>query len=104
LAVLSHELRTPLNAVYGWAHILRSGDLRGDAVTRALDIIMRNANAQVQLIDDMLDVSRIVTGKMRLDVRAVDLKAVVEAAIDGGRPTADAKGLRLGGRLGPQGL
>ncbi len=69
LAVLSHELRTPLNAVYGWARMLRSGDLRGEAVTRALDIIMRNANAQVQLIDDMLDVSRIVTGKMRLDVR-----------------------------------
>src|SRR5580765_4503018 len=95
LAVLSHELRTPLNAVYGWAHILRSGDLRGDAVTRALDIIMRNANAQVQLIDDMLDVSRIVTGKMRLDVRAVDLKAVVEAAVDAVRPAADAKELRV---------
>jgi signal transduction histidine kinase/DNA-binding response OmpR family regulator len=102
LAVLSHELRTPLNAVYGWAHILRSGDLRGDAVTRALDIIMRNANAQVQLINDMLDVSRIVTGKMRLDVRAVDLKAVVEAAIDAVRPAADAKELRLQVVLDPQ--
>ena len=102
LAVLSHELRTPLNAVYGWAHILRSGDLRGDAVTRALDIIMRNANAQVQLIDDMLDVSRIVTGKMRLDVHAVDLKAVVEAAIDAVRPAADAKELRVQVVLDPQ--
>ena len=102
LAVLSHELRTPLNAVYGWAHILRSGDLRGEAVTRALDVIMRNANAQVQLIDDMLDVSRIVTGKMRLDVRAVDLKAVVEAAIDAVRPAADAKELRLQVVLDPQ--
>jgi CheY-like chemotaxis protein/nitrogen-specific signal transduction histidine kinase len=95
LAVLSHELRTPLNAVYGWAHMLRTGGIRGDDLTRALDVIMRNANAQVQLIDDMLDVSRIVTGKMRLDVRAVDLRAVVEAAIDVVRPTADAKGLRL---------
>jgi signal transduction histidine kinase/DNA-binding response OmpR family regulator len=102
LAVLSHELRTPLNAVYGWAHILRSGDLRGEAVTRALDIIMRNANAQVQLIDDMLDVSRIVTGKMRLDVRAVDLKAVVEAAVDAVRPAADAKELRVQVVLDPQ--
>ncbi|HEY7541304.1 MAG TPA: ATP-binding protein [Methylomirabilota bacterium] len=102
LAVLSHELRTPLNAVYGWAHILRSGELRGEAVTRALDVIMRNANAQVQLIDDMLDVSRIVTGKMRLDVRAVDLKTVVEAAIDAVRPAADAKELRLQVVLDPQ--
>ncbi len=102
LAVLSHELRTPLNAVYGWAHILRAGDLRGEAVTRALDIIMRNANAQVQLIDDMLDVSRIVTGKMRLDVRPVDLQAVVEAAIDAVRPAADAKDLRLQAVLDPQ--
>jgi signal transduction histidine kinase len=102
LAVLSHELRTPLNAVYGWAHILRSGGLSGEAATRALDVIMRNANAQVQLIDDMLDVSRIVTGKMRLDVRPVDLKAVVDAAIDAVRPAADAKELRLQAVLDPQ--
>jgi signal transduction histidine kinase/DNA-binding response OmpR family regulator len=95
LAVLSHELRTPLNAVFGWASMLRSGELEGEAVTRALDVITRNANAQVQLIDDMLDVSRIVTGKMRLDVRPVDLRAVVEAALDVVRPAADAKGLQL---------
>jgi signal transduction histidine kinase/DNA-binding response OmpR family regulator len=104
LAVLSHELRTPLNAVYGWAHLLRSGGLQGDAASRALDVIMRNANAQVQLIDDMLDVSRIVTGKMRLDVRPVDLKAVVEAAIDVVRPAADAKDLRLHAVLDSQPL
>ena len=104
LAVLSHELRTPLNAVYGWAHMLRTGELRGEALTRALDVIMRNANAQVQLIDDMLDVSRIVTGKMRLDVRAVDLRAVVEAAIDAVRPAADAKGLGLQAVLDTQAL
>jgi signal transduction histidine kinase/DNA-binding response OmpR family regulator len=104
LAVLSHELRTPLNAVYGWAHLLRSGGLQGDAAARALDVIMRNANAQVQLIDDMLDVSRIVTGKMRLDVRSVDLKAVVEAAIDVVRPAADAKDLRLQAILDSQAL
>jgi signal transduction histidine kinase len=104
LAVLSHELRTPLNAVYGWARMLRSGQIEGEAVQRALDVIMRNANAQVQLIDDMLDVSRIVTGKMRLDVRPVDLKAVVEAALDAVRPAAEAKHLRLQAVLDPQAL
>ncbi len=102
LAVLSHELRTPLNAVYGWAHMLKSGQLQGEMLTRALEVIMRNANAQVQLIDDMLDVSRIVTGKMRLDVRPVDLRAVVEAALDVVRPAADAKGLRLQPVLDPR--
>jgi PAS domain S-box-containing protein len=95
LAVLSHELRTPLNAVYGWAHMLRSGGITGEGITRALDVIMRNANAQVQLIDDMLDVSRIGTGKMRFEVRAIELKAVVDAALDIVRPAAEAKGLRL---------
>ena len=102
LAVLSHELRTPLNAVYGWARMLRAGEVEGEAATRALDVIMRNANAQVQLIDDMLDVSRIVTGKMRLDVRPVDLKAVVEAALDAVRPAAEAKSLRLETVLDPR--
>jgi signal transduction histidine kinase len=102
LAVLSHELRTPLNAVYGWARMLRSGVVQGEGVPQALDVIMRNANAQVQLIDDMLDVSRIVTGKMRLDVRPVDLRAVVEAALDVVRPAADAKALRMQSVLDPR--
>jgi signal transduction histidine kinase/DNA-binding response OmpR family regulator len=102
LAMLSHELRTPLNAVYGWARMLRMGDVQGEAATRALDVIMRNANAQVQLIDDMLDVSRIVSGKMRLDVRPVDLHAVVEAALDAVRPAAEAKDLRVQPALDPQ--
>jgi PAS domain S-box-containing protein len=95
LAVLSHELRTPLNAVYGWARMLSEGTLDGDAATRALDAIVRNASAQAQLIDDMLDISRIITGKMRLDVRPVDLKGVIEAALDAVRPAADARGIRL---------
>jgi len=81
--------------------MLRSGEVQGAAVTRALDVIMRNANAQVQLIDDMLDVSRIVTGKMRLDVRPVDLRAVVEAALDVVRPAAEAKDIRLQAVLDP---
>ncbi|HWO03435.1 MAG TPA: response regulator, partial [Methylomirabilota bacterium] len=104
LAVLSHELRTPLNAVYGWARMLRAGEVEGEAAKRALDVIMRNANAQVQLIDDMLDVSRIVSGKMRLDVRPVDLRMVVDAALDAVRPAAEAKGLRLQAVLDPGAL
>jgi signal transduction histidine kinase/ActR/RegA family two-component response regulator len=95
LAVLSHELRTPLNAVYGWARMLRSGQIPPDRAERALEAIERNANAQVQLIDDLLDVSRVVTGKMRLDVRPVDLRVVVEAALDAVRPAAEAKAITL---------
>jgi signal transduction histidine kinase/ActR/RegA family two-component response regulator len=103
LAVLSHELRTPLNAVYGWARMLRTGQVQGEVqLTRALEAIERNANAQVQLVDDLLDVSRVITGKMRLDVRAVDLKLVVEAALDAVRPAAEAKGIRLHGVLDPR--
>ena len=101
LAVLSHELRTPLNAVYGWARMLRSGQMDEDRVERALEAIERNANAQVQLIDDLLDVSRVVTGKMRLDVRPVDLGLVVESALDAVRPAAEAKGVRLHSALDP---
>jgi len=95
LAVVSHELRTPLSAVYGWARMLRSGKLKGEAAQRALDVIVRNADAQVQLIDDLLDISRIIAGKIRLDVRPVDLQAVIRAAIDAVRPAADAKEIQL---------
>jgi signal transduction histidine kinase/ActR/RegA family two-component response regulator len=103
LAVLSHELRTPLNAVYGWARMLRRGQIQGEAqLTRALEVIERNANAQVQLVDDLLDVSRVITGKMRLDVRPFDLKLVVETALDAVRPAAEAKGIRLQGVLDPR--
>jgi PAS domain S-box-containing protein len=102
LAVLSHELRTPLSAVYGWARILRAGRLDSDAVSRALDVIMRNAEAQQRLIDDLLDMSRIVSGKMRLEVRPVDLQVVIQAAIDAVRPAADAKEIRLECVLDPR--
>jgi signal transduction histidine kinase len=101
LAVLSHELRTPLNAVYGWARMLQSGQLDEKAAARALDVIVRQSNAQVQLIDDLLDVSRIITGKMRLDVRPVDLRTVVESALDAVRPAATAKELRVRASLDP---
>jgi PAS domain S-box-containing protein len=102
LTVLSHELRTPLNAVYGWARMLRDGQISDDETARALDAIVRNANAQVQLIDDLLDVSRIVTGKMRLAVRPVDLRVVVEGALDTVRPAAEAKAIRLQSVLDPR--
>jgi PAS domain S-box-containing protein len=95
LAVLSHELRTPLNAVYGWARMLRTSDVDAATTRRALDVIDRNASAQLRLIDDLLDVSRVVTGNMRLDVTTVDLRAVVEAALDSVRPAATAKNIAL---------
>ena len=102
LAVLSHELRTPLNAVYGWARMLQSGAVSEERAARALDVIVRQSNVQVQLIDDLLDVSRMITGKMRLDVRLVDVNAVVEQALDPARPAADAKEIRIQAVLDPR--
>ena len=95
LATLSHELRTPLTAILGWSRMLQTTDFNEGAARRALETIERNARTQTQLIDDLLDVSRIITGKLRLDVRAVDLPAVVTAAADTLRPAADAKGISL---------
>jgi signal transduction histidine kinase/CheY-like chemotaxis protein len=101
LATLSHELRTPLHAVYGWARLLRSQALDADTTARALESIERNAAAQAQLIGDLLDISRIVSGKMRLAVESVSLHDVVRAAIDTVRLAADAKGVRLQAVLDP---
>jgi PAS domain S-box-containing protein len=95
LATLSHELRTPLTAILGWAHLLRTGDMNEASATNALEIISRNARAQAQLIDDLLDVSRIITGKLRLDVRQIDPLSFIEAAIEALRPAAEAKGVRI---------
>ena len=95
LAVLSHELRTPMNAVYGWARMLQMGQIEEAATPRAFEAIVRNSHVQLQLIDDLLDMSRIMSGKMRLDIRPVDLPRVLEAALDAVRPAAEAKGLRL---------
>ena len=96
MAVVSHELRTPLNAVYGWARMLQGGQLRDEAsISRATDAIVRNADAQVQLIDDLLDLSRITSGKMRLDIRRVDIEQVLQSALDTVRPAAEAKSLTL---------
>jgi signal transduction histidine kinase len=95
LATLSHELRTPLNAMLGWTRLLRTGKLDRPGVERALDTIERNARHQAQLIADMLDMSRIVTGRLRLDVRRVELAPLLEAAIDAVRPAADGKGVSI---------
>jgi signal transduction histidine kinase len=96
LAVLSHELRTPLNAVYGWARMLQAGHLRDEAlIARAMDAIVRNADVQVQLIDDLLDLSRISTGKMRLEIGIVEMPKVLQGALDAVRPAADAKSIRI---------
>jgi PAS domain S-box-containing protein len=95
LATASHELRTPLNAILGWARLLRSGLVKEDAADRALETIERNAKIQGQLIDDILDVSRIITGKLRLDVNPIDLSPVVDATVDVVRPSAENKQIRL---------
>jgi CheY-like chemotaxis protein len=95
MATLSHELRTPLNAMLGWAHMLRSNVLPPDTHRRALDTLERNVRAQAQLVDDLLDVSRIVAGKLQIKGEDVDLAAVVSSAADTVRPAAAAKGLTL---------
>ncbi|HKH49987.1 MAG TPA: response regulator [Thermoanaerobaculia bacterium] len=95
LATLSHELRTPLNAMLGWAQVLRLGKLDPEASARALETIERNARSQAQLIADLLDVSRIITGKLRLDLQPVELPRIIEAALESVRPGADAKGVDL---------
>jgi PAS domain S-box-containing protein len=100
LATLSHELRTPLNAILGWAELLATRDVSDD-VRRGLQVITRNAKAQTQLIADLLDMSRIISGKLRLDVQRADLAGLVSAAVDAARPAADAKELRLRQVLDP---
>ena len=95
LAILSHELRTPLTSILGWSKMLADGDLGPEESRHALEIIVRNARAQRQLIDDLLDVSRIITGKLRLEVRKVELEPLIRAVIDGLRPAADAKDIKL---------
>ncbi|HEX8551167.1 MAG TPA: PAS domain S-box protein [Abditibacteriaceae bacterium] len=102
LATMSHELRTPMTAILGWANLLNKRSLDDDGTSHALEAIERNARSQVRLIEDLLDVSRIITGKLRLDVRPVTLSAVVEAAADALRPTAETKGIRLQVLLDPQ--
>ncbi|HEX8368179.1 MAG TPA: response regulator [Pyrinomonadaceae bacterium] len=95
LATVSHELRTPLNAILGWGQILQSGKLEGDERAGALETIYRNAKSQVQLIDDLLDTSRLITGNLRLNLSPTPIVPLIEAAIDVVRPAAEAKGVTL---------
>lgn len=95
LAIVSHELRTPLNSILGWSQLLRSRKLNQETMARALETIERNARAQNQLIDDLLDISRILRGKLKLQLRPIDLTAVIEAAIESVHFSAEAKHISL---------
>jgi PAS domain S-box-containing protein len=95
LSTLSHELRTPLTAIIGWSQLLLDGDVAFDNQPKALTTIARNARFQAQLIDDLLEVSRIITGKLRLEFNSCDLRPVIEAVVESFRPTAEAKAVRL---------
>jgi signal transduction histidine kinase/DNA-binding response OmpR family regulator len=100
LATLSHELRTPLTAILGWSHIVRQSNLDDAQLSRALETIERNAHAQSRLIDDLLDVSRIISGKLQIDLRVVELSTVIEAAVDMMRPALEAKHIEFETNLG----
>lgn len=102
LAVVSHELRTPLNAILGWARMIKTGKLDEGTVSNGLDTIERNAKSQSQLIEDLLDFSRIISGNVRLDVEQVEPVAVAEAAVNVVRPAADAKNISLEAILDPK--
>ena len=102
LAVLSHELRTPLNAIVGYARLLRGGILSGDKAARGLETLERNATWLTQIVEDVLDVSRIVSGKIRLDVQPVELPLIVDNAVATIQPAADAKGVRLQTMVDPR--
>jgi signal transduction histidine kinase len=101
LATLSHELRTPLNAILGWSQLLATGSRDAEDVAEGLRTIARNARAQTQIIEDLLDMSRIISGKVRLDVQRIDLAPVIRAAVETVRPAAEAKGIRLHAVLDP---
>ena len=100
LATLSHELRTPLNAMVGWTHMLRSRTLSPEKEQKALETIERNARAQAELIEDILDVSRIIAGKLRIEIHPLDLQPIIDVAVDAVRPAAEAKGITLDRQVG----
>jgi signal transduction histidine kinase/ActR/RegA family two-component response regulator len=101
LATVSHELRTPLNAIIGWSHLLRKGNADKATMARAVETIERNAKSQAQMVEDILDVSRVITGKLRLNIGPVDAAAIINAAIDCVQLAADSKGIRLEVTLDP---
>jgi signal transduction histidine kinase/CheY-like chemotaxis protein len=100
LATLSHELRTPLNAILGWTTMLRHGQVEPGRVATALEVVERNARAQAQLIEDVLDMARIITGKLRVELRPVAAGPIVETAIEAARPSALAKSITLRTSIG----
>ena len=101
LATVSHELRTPLNAILGWTRMLRTGAVEPRSMARVLETIERNARAQTQLVEDILDVSRIIAGKMRVNIQKTDLHLVARSALDAVRPAAEAKGVQMACELEP---
>jgi signal transduction histidine kinase len=101
LATLSHEIRTPLNAIVGWLPILRARDCNAEDLAEGLEVIERNAKAQVKLIDDVLDVSRIISGKLRVEPRLCEMCEIINAGIDAVRPAAEARNISLDVRLDP---
>jgi CheY-like chemotaxis protein len=101
LATLSHEVRTPLNAILGWASILRSGKCSEADVQEGMEVIERNCKVQAQLIEDVLDISRIVSGKMQLQIGPCKLVEIIKASMDVVRPAADAKNIRIEANLDP---
>jgi PAS domain S-box-containing protein len=102
VATVSHELRTPLNAIFGWVRLLRSGSLNEAQHSHALEVVERNTRAQAQLIEDLLDMSRVVTGHLRLDMRRLELPPVIQAAVDAVRPASVARELTIGLDLDPE--
>ncbi len=101
LAILSHELRTPLNAILGWSEILRTGEPTREEVAEGVEVIERNARSQARLVEDVLEVSRIICGKIRLNLGRIDLLAVIDAALASARPAATTKGITLQSLAGP---
>jgi len=102
LAIVSHELRNPLHVMFGWVQLLRKGNLDAGSAQQAIEAIARNVEAQRQLVEDILDASRIITGKLRIEMVPVDLPRVIEAAVDSMRPAAEAKGIELQTALDPK--
>jgi PAS domain S-box-containing protein len=101
LATLSHELRTPLNGILGWSQIMQNKSADAEMIAQGLEVIERSARAQAQIIEDLLDMSRIMSGKVRLNVQRVILSSIVQAAVETARPTAEAKGIRLQAIIDP---
>ena len=104
VAMVSHELRTPLNAILGWIRLIRGGALAASRVEHAFEVIERNADAQNQLVGDLLDISRVITGKLRINPAQVDVANMVEMAVESVRPAAEAKGIALDVQAAPGAL